>query len=171
MKKPVKIILALALLATFCLISVAAASTPDPHFYSVDKTSPVDPVKLGDSVVITATTDNPKVNRVEFKWWAPGSPLDGLADYSEVDITPADGFTSSHIVNKPGEWTMTANFTNVQASGEYKYIWSGDAVWTVTKDGNFFVVAEYPLIGAAGASIAMMFGLLVFKRKEIVNQL
>jgi hypothetical protein len=172
LKKPVKTILALALLAVFCLISVAAAT--DTNTYTLEKTSPTDPVHLGDTVVITAETSNNSpdsgVNTVVFSWWAPGSSLSDPADYTSTDSTPTDGFTSSYIVNTPGEWTIKATFGRTEVTG-VKPIWLSPITYNVNVRGNFFVVPEYPLIGAAGASLAMMFGLLVFKRKEIINLL
>ncbi len=170
-----KILLVLALLAlSTSLIAAATAITPvDTNTYTITKTSPggpSDPVNLGATVTMTAATSNDKVNTVIFTWYAPGNYPSGPYALNETDYTPSDGFTSSLTVDHQGEWTVVATFERTIVDGNsLKPIWEHPITKQVSVSGNFFVVPEYPLIGAAGASASIGLALLVFKRKQLSN--
>jgi hypothetical protein len=171
-KAKTKILMLLAMVALFaCLVSAATAQT-DTNTYAVTKTSPANPV-VGSTVVVTATTSNSKVNTVVFNWYAPGDYPSGPIAYTST-ATSSSGFTSSYVVTMLGQWTVTATFERWETvfGGQFqKLIWNNPAEMTVTVSGNFFVLPEYPLIGTAGIGVAMLLALLVFRRKQISNQL
>ena len=169
MKTKILIVLAMLVLSA-CLISTAMAIVPpDTNTYTIVKTAPggpTDPVPLGSTVVMSAATSNDKVNTVVFTWYAPGMYPAGPAALNVTDNTPDDGFTSSSAVDTKGEWTIVATFERTEVGGAVlKPIWQTNR--QVSVNGNVFVLPEYPLIGAAGVTVAMSLALLVFKRKQL----
>jgi hypothetical protein len=165
-----KILTAIALIALMaCMISTATAAVPP---YDVYKVSPADPVHLGDTVTLAATTSNSHVNTVVFKWYAPGDYPSGSAAFTSTDGSSADGFTSTNPdpIDKPGRWIVVATFEKMTSMG-LKPIEDDPVIYQVDVNGDFFVLPEYPLIGSAGVFVAMGLGLLFFKRKAIGNQL
>jgi hypothetical protein len=167
MKKSV--LTTLVLIVLFCS-SLALAHATDPNTYTITKTSPADPINPGSTVTMTAGTSNILVNTVVFEWYAPGDYPAGPIAYTSTDSTPSDGFTSSLSVSANGEWTVVATFGRVLL-GQDKIIYADPITWHFSVGNTFFVVPEYPLIGSAGVFIAMLLGLIVFKRKEISNQI
>jgi hypothetical protein len=162
----------LTLLATIAIVAyltaTAVAVPPAASIYDIQRTAPVGSVHLSDSVAMTATTDNSFVNTVVFTWIAPdGTPVD-----TQTDSTPSDGFTSSYVVNTVGQWTVTATFERIDSNGVLKPIVLTGMVYQI--DANppetFFVLPEYPVIGAVGIAVPMALALLVFKRKQQVTQ-
>lgn len=145
-----------------CLITTVAAAPPP---YAIERTSPAGSVVLADVVTMTATTTNSQVNQVEFVWYAP----DGSVVETHVDSTPADGFTSDFTVDKVGTWTITARFCRVEDGVSKPIVWSPLSYFVDADPKTFFVVPEYPLIGAAGIALPMALALLVFKRKQLTN--
>jgi hypothetical protein len=158
--KLLTLLAAIAIMA--CLISTAAAISPPT--YAIEKTAPSDPVNIGDTVTMTATTNNALVNTVVFTWYAPN----GTMVANVTDLTPSNGFTSDLKVDATGEWIVVATFENtILNGGELKPVWFNPITTQVRVGGDFFVVPEYPLMGAVGIAVPMALALLVFKRKEI----
>jgi hypothetical protein len=169
MKKNILTVITIIALSA-CLITIVTAT--DPNTYTLVKTSPVSTVNLGNTVVMTAQTNNTSVNTVVFLWYAPGNYPSGPVALNYTDNTPSNGYTSSLTVNQLGEWTVVATFEKTEVSGGVlKPIWTNPIIRHVNVNGSFFVLPEYPLIGSAGIFAAMLLSLLVIKRKEISNQL
>lgn len=175
MKAKTKILTLLAMVALFaCFVSTVAAQ--DTNSYTLVKTSPAVPdnqVPLGSTVVMTAETSNTAVNTVVFNWYAPGNYPNGPVAFTSTDSDGSDGFTSTYVVNSPGQWTVNCTFERWYTVGGgqvQKYIYD-ESVLTVTTLTNIFVLPEYPLIGTAGIGVAMLLALLVFRKKQISNQL
>jgi hypothetical protein len=142
-------LVALLTIVSLALLCGVASADPDPNTYTLTKTSPPNPAP-SDTVLMTAATSNTAVNKVVFKWYAPGVDLDGTPTYTSPDTTPADGYTSTYIVTSEGDWTVTATFSNSAGTP----IWVDTNTHTATKFvivGVVFPVPEYCL----GALLAL----------------
>jgi hypothetical protein len=115
---------------------------------------------------MTATTSNNKVNQVNFAWYAPGqTPGVNPPTFTSVDTTPADGFTSNQTISTKGIWTVDAAFSNSNGN----FVWNDAGTKTyrviILVEVTVNAVPELPIIGTAGAAIAMVGGLVYFKKK------
>jgi hypothetical protein len=102
-----------------------------------------------------ATTDDPSVTQVRFEWFF-GGPFGTKIGESIDTVAP---FEVSIVPDKPGDWYMLISFLNA----------NGNILHTESHLENFppdFVVPEFPLLGAAGAIIAMLLGFAYFKKRK-----
>lgn len=164
MRKMVMIPLVVLMFAmVMCFVGTVLAS--DSNTYSVVKTSP-STVMPGDPVLMTATTSNAAVDVVEWAWYAPGSYPAGPATYTSTDATPSDGFTSSEVLSTAGYWTIVATFKNSAGTPIYVDTPTGTLTYSVLVVVTVNVVPELPLIGTAGAAVAMVGGLVFIKKRK-----
>jgi hypothetical protein len=148
------LISAIAVLCVFAGVMTVYAKT---YAYGVTSNYHGKETPLGATVIVTATTDDPTVFAVTFLW------KNAAEEIKFTDVIPVSGGTaqSSHQPNSLGDWGVQALFQG--PSGKTKQ----DVNLVVAiRATSFNVVPEIPLIGTAGASIAMFAGLAVkMKRK------
>jgi len=141
-------------------------------------------VPLGASVIATAGTIDLTVYKIEFKWH---NATDGLI--YDVNVTVSGPLTTpavppnvpkqviwwagnntgiqylyaqdAEIPNSPGDWGVQAYFYapggNIQGQGS-------DIVQI--KATSFNVIPEIPILGTAGAAIAMLLGLGLYRKRK-----
>ena len=105
---------------------------------------------VGANVIVTATTDDPTITQVTFIW------RNGNGDLKFTDIVPVSGGTaqSSHQPDSIGDWGVQA--LSQGPGGKTK---EGISLVVEIRATSFNVIPEIPLLGTAGASIAMVTGL------------
>jgi hypothetical protein len=126
-------------------------------------------VPTGTEVTATAKTTDHHVDKVTFTWKNP----QGQTIWTDTVTVHPDGTyngktvysaSSTHTPTEHGNWTVEAQFQD-----EHNYI---IFTWTETvaiKTTQFFVVPEIPIIGTAGASIAMFAGLAIKTKRKPQN--
>ncbi len=134
------IVLALLVVAGLIAINIFPAASATSIFYSVE-ISP-DPADIGDTVTATATTNDPSVTDVRFRWFKPG--LDVIhKDFND----PEASFTDSITVDEIGDWGLKVFFKDE----------SGDILVKIaTFKVTFLVVPEFP--GGSLLAVAAIFG-------------
>jgi hypothetical protein len=116
-------------------------------------------VPSGADVVVTAMTTDAKVDHVIFVWKNPVDQIVWMDIESvEPNGTKYDGklvyyATSAHKPEALGDWGVQAIF--VDLDGIYRCILK---LFVSRRATSFNVVPEVPIIGTAGASIAMLLG-------------
>jgi hypothetical protein len=151
------LISAIAVLCVFAGVMTVYAKT---YAYSVTSNYHGKETPLGATVIVTATTDDPTVFAVTFLW------KNAAEEIKFTDVIPVSGGTaqSSHQPNSLGDWGVQALFQG--PSGKTKQ----DVNLVVAiRATSFNVVPEIPLIGTAGASIAMFAGLAVQMKRKPQN--
>jgi hypothetical protein len=124
-------------------------------------------VPPGTGVIATAKTTDHDVDQVTFTWINPA----GQTVWTETVPVQFDGTyygykkvysaTSTYTPEALGDWTVKALF--IDQSGHLHCCCTSEVARRAT---SFNVIPEIPLIGTAGASIAMFAGLAVkMKRK------
>lgn len=143
----------LALALVFSFVAVAYA----PSNYSVTSNYHGIDVPAGASVVVTASTTDATVYQVTFLWKNPG----GNTVWTDVvPINPDGTATSTHAPDEIGDWGVQALFQSPDGTTK-----QGVEEVIAIRATSFNVVPEVPLIGTAGASIAMLAG-LTYKMKR-----
>jgi hypothetical protein len=126
-------------------------------------------VPTGAAVTATAQTTNHYVDKVTFTWknptsqtiWTDTVPVHPDGTYNGKTVYSA---SSTHTPTEHGNWTVEAKFQDEHNSIIF--------TWTETvaiKTTQFFVVPEIPIIGTAGASIAMFAGLAIKMKRKPQN--
>src|SRR3990170_3554759 len=110
-------------------------------------------VQPGTNVVITAHTDENFAN-AKFTWKNQVGVVK-LEETIPFTGTPKTA-VSDFVVNDGGVWTVSVYSNNGQLIGTFEY----------TVKVGFNVIPELPIIGTAGASIAMLSGLAYRMRKK-----
>ncbi|MGD6808979.1 MAG: hypothetical protein ACQCN3_04700 [Candidatus Bathyarchaeia archaeon] len=162
-------IVILPLMLAFALLVSVSATAFAAYSYNVQVTSPVGQIMPGDTVTLVAISDDPApVSKVTFQWFEPTvyDPSTGVASgpaaYTETDTTPGDGFTSSNVVNTAGEWYVLATFYPITDTDPAPPVEVTKLTVVI-----FNVVPELPLLGTAGAAVAMVGGLVYFKKRNL----
>jgi hypothetical protein len=150
MKKYVAVtVLILFLLAGNC-ITLAKAYT-----YDSGQTTPSE---VGQLWGFLATTDDPAVTKVRFEWFYGGALGTPIPAWTVVDDSAP--FEGSIVPDKPGDWYVLISFLdkndNILHSDSHLENFKLDQV-----------IPEVPLLGAGGAIVAMLLGLVYFKRRKI----
>ncbi len=142
------IVLALLVVAGLITINIFPAASATGFFYSVEITP--DPADIGDTVTATATTSDPSVTDVRFRWFKPG--LDEIhKDFNDDDGAP---FTDSITVDEIGDWGLEVFFKDE----------SGDILVKIaTFKVTFLVVPEFPA-GSLLAVAAIFGGALLYSK-------
>ena len=118
-------------------------------------------VPSSSTVVVTAMTTDAVVDHVLFVWKNPAEQIiwvDIESVYSNGTTYEKDGkliyyANSSHIPNSIGDWGVKAIF--VDLNGIYR---CETKLIVARRATSFNVIPEIPLLGTAGASIAMLAG-------------
>ena len=162
----------------FSLATIAVVGAYTPKFYGdnlYDVTSNYHGIDVppGAQVVVTALTIDDRVDKVRFIWRnAAGQVIwDETVNVFENGTTYNDDGTprviryakSIHSPNTLGDWGVQAKFLDRQGWSRWTY-----TVRLATRATSFNVIPEIPVIGTAGASIAMLLG-LVYKAKRKKN--
>ncbi len=149
MKREIAVVLFLlsAIVASGAIIAAQA-------YYNVTSNI-ADPenVQPGTNIVITATTDE---NFASAKFtWKNQAGITKLEETAPFTGTTTKTAVSDFVVNDGGVWTVTVYSNNGRLIGTYEY----------NVKVGFNVVPEIPLLGTAGASIAMLAG-FAYKMKR-----
>jgi hypothetical protein len=156
-RKIISIFIVLSFALSLGFMAVALAQIDQT--YDVTKTSPVGAVGPLNTVVLTATTSDNKVDSVKFTWYAPGT-YGGTPAFESTDTDGSNGYTSSYTVDSLGQWRMIVTFYNSQ----------DQVLWTDTSTVQVFfqlnVVPEFAVLGTAGALIAMLGSFMYMKKRK-----
>jgi len=159
MGKPKSIVASIIVVALIC--SFAAIAYAQNTIYALTS-SPPSPVPAGTSVTVTAKTNDQRVTQVLFVWKDPTSQTrwqETVTVYQNGAFWYAN---STHTPDEHGTWTVEVNFALS------KELMHDTVTKTITVEGEdpFFPAPEIPLLGTAGAMIAMLLGLaFIAKRK------
>lgn len=160
MRKPKSIIASIVVVALIC--SFAAIAYAQNTIYELAST-PDSPIPHGAAVTFTAKTDDQRVTQVLFVWKDPTNQVkweDTVNVYQNDAYWYAD---STHTPDEHGAWTVEAYFNLISDEPTRCAV---TKTITVETEVTFFVVPEIPLLGTAGAMIAMLLGLaFIAKRK------
>jgi hypothetical protein len=127
-------------------------------------------VPLGDGVKVTGYTTDANVAKIRFSWYNPSGQkiwTDTVNVYTNTTKFGGKTVEYADSIHKPnvlGNWTVKSEF--LSASGS-TCCCSQQTI--KTKCLSFNVIPEAPLIGTAGASLAMLLGVVYFKRKALVS--
>jgi len=173
MRKSIILICALALLIVSSGAMIAYADVSETEgslasgYYVTTNWHGVD-VPIGAEVTATAKTTDSSIKEVRFEWLNPAGeivytetvPVQDTGDY--YNWKRVYFASSKYTPEELGDWAVKANFI------DHNFHFVYNCVTKVPKRAtSFFVVPEIPLIGTAGASIAMFAGLAVkMKRKH-----
>jgi hypothetical protein len=147
-------------LLTVAIVFGALAIVNAPPVYNYDVISNYHGVDtpLGANVVVTATTDDPTITQVTFLW------KNGAKEIKFTDVVPISG-GSAQSSNQPdsiGDWGVQAFFQGPDGTTK-----EGIELTVQIRATSFNVIPEIPIVGTAGASIAMLFGFACkIKRKR-----
>jgi hypothetical protein len=147
----------IVLLAMFASMSFACA-TPPPHYnYAVTSNYHGVNVPLGQTVVVTATTDDPTVTSVVFIWKNAAK-----IEQWRVEVTVVSGEAqSSGEPNSIGDWGVQALFRD--GTGQtIQYVTNVVAI----RATSFNVVPEVPILGTAGITFALVAALGVHVKRK-----
>ncbi|XHH10069.1 MAG: hypothetical protein ACFCUE_05405 [Candidatus Bathyarchaeia archaeon] len=150
MKKSALFPLSIVAIALICSLALSANAT-----YNVTSNVDADPenVMLGTNVVITATTDEDFTDAT-FTWTAPsGVKKTETVAFAGTPKTASSSFT----VDEYGVWKVTIFSSRGTVIGTIDYL----------VNVGFNVVPELPLLGTAGAAIAMIGGFVYFKKRNV----
>jgi hypothetical protein len=105
---------------------------------------------VGANVIVTATTSDSSITQVTFIW------RNGNGAVKFTDIVPISGGTaqSTHQPDSIGDWGVQALFQGPDGKTR-----EGVSLVVAIRATSFNVIPEIPLLGTAGASIAMVTGL------------
>lgn len=126
-------------------------------------------VPPGSNVIVTAMTTDNTVYQVTFLWKNPAGHT--VAAWTEVVTVYQDGSTygsmpisyaqSANSPVDPGDWGVQALFQSPDGTTKQQI----DEVIAI-RATSFFVIPEIPIIGTAGAAIAMLLGLGLFATRR-----
>ena len=161
-KKILLSILAIAFICSF--VGVANASA---YVYELTNNYAGTNVPLGATVVVTAKTNDPNSYKVVFTWLNPAHQFEliKVKDLQWDGSSYLDGkkvwvATSSCTVDVIGDWNVYAIFFDKFGNQCFSII-----IPVKIRHISFNVIPEIPIIGTAGASIAMIAG-FTFKMKR-----
>jgi hypothetical protein len=148
----------LAVLFAFSLIAVAYA-TPEYTYLVTSNYHGVD-TPLGADVTVTATTNDPTITQVTFLW------KDAAKNLRFTDVVPVvDGTAqSTHQPDSVGDWGVQALFQGPDGTTK-----EGVDLVMGIRATSFFVIPEIPLLGTAGASVAMILGLAYMMKRRTLK--
>jgi hypothetical protein len=123
---------------------------------------------IGANVIVTAKTTDSKAAYVQFIWKDPAGHIiwqENVTLSRNGETYKGKAVYSAQSTHQPtiiGDWGVQAKFftSNHNQCG---YIVD---TRLATRATSFNVVPELPIIGTAGAAVAMVFGLMLFKRKQ-----
>jgi hypothetical protein len=123
-------------------------------------------VPIGSEVVVTALTTDPAVAQVVLLWENPGGQIlwkdtvDVAPNGDTYNGDPVYSASAAHVPEDIGDWGVHALFID----DDGQTIWDIENIVAI-RSTSFNVIPEIPLIGTAGASIAMLLG-FTYKMKK-----
>ncbi len=145
----------LIVLFAFSLMAVVYA----PPTYTYEATSNYHGIDapLYANVIVTASTTDPSIFQVTFLW------KDAAENLKFTDVVPISGGSaqSTHQPDSMGDWGVQTLFQG--PDGKTK---EGVELVVKTRATSFNVIPEVPIIGTAGASMAMVLGLVYRMKKK-----
>jgi hypothetical protein len=145
----------LIVLFAFSLMAVVYA----PPTYTYEATSNYHGIDapLYANVIVTASTTDPSIFQVTFLW------KDAAENLKFTDVVPISGGSaqSTHQPDSMGDWGVQTLFQG--PDGKTK---EGVELVVKTRAKSFNVIPEVPIIGTAGASMAMVLGLVYRMKKK-----
>jgi hypothetical protein len=163
--------LVLLLIGSFAT-SVYAANTTGSlsSGYAVTSNYHGEDVPLGANVIVTSMTTDSRVDKVTFIW----KNAAGQVVFTETKPVFTNGTKfnsklvryaiSTYSPNTIGDWGVQVKFFDV-----YHFCRFTCTVRLATRATSFNVIPEIPIIGTAGASIAMLAGLTYKVRRKPQN--
>jgi hypothetical protein len=163
-------VLAVLLICSFATTAYAIGGTDaqliDNYNYQLTSNYP-STVPIGTSVTVTATTDNNVVTTVFFTWTNPANqnPINNESvsvsngdSINTGSVSASNGVSfSTYTLDALGNWTVAAIFVG---PGVEKSV-----TITMTVE-NINVIPEVPILGTAGALIAMIIGLVYMMKRK-----
>ena len=148
-------IVLIALLSS--LVAVANASS---YTYELTSNYPGPDIPLGATVTVTAKTNDPNAYKVLFTWLNPAEQPKLIETKTAISDGSFSVATSTLTLNQIGDWDVYAVFFDKFGNRCFSII-----IPVKIRHLSFNVIPEIPVIGTAGASIAMVLG-LSFKMKR-----
>jgi hypothetical protein len=144
------------LIALFAFSLMTVVHAPPTYTYEATSNYHGIDTPLYANVIVTASTTDPSIFQVTFLW------KDAAENIMFTDVVPISGGSaqSTHQPDSIGDWGVQTFFQG--PDGKTK---EGVELVIKTRATSFNVIPEIPLIGTAGASIAMIGG-LAFKLKR-----
>ena len=157
MEKPKSIVASILVVALIC--SFAAIAYAQNTICELTS-NPPSPVPAGATVTVTAKTNDQRATQFLFVWEDPT----GQTKWQEtVNVYQNGAFwyaDSTHTPDGQGRWTVKANLV-ISDGGMFDALTK-----TIKVESTPFHIPETPLLGTAGAMIAMLLGLaFIAKRK------
>lgn len=128
-------------------------------------------VPLGATVTVTATTNDPNAYKLVFMWLNPADKVEIIESEfltwdgsTYIDDLKALTATSELTLDKIGDWDVYAVFLDKFGKRCFSVI-----IPVKIRHATFNVIPEIPIIGTAGAAIAMVAG-LTYKVKRTPSQ-
>jgi hypothetical protein len=156
--KSILIVLSIMAIAS---MGMAMSVCAEPYDYHVTSNWHGIDTPLGANVIVTATTTDPTITQVTFIW---RNAADEVMWTHVVTMVGGSAESPAHSPNSPGDWGVQALFQG--PDGKTK---EGVELVVSTRATSFFVIPEIPIIGTAGASMAMFAGLAVKMRRKPKN--
>jgi FlaG/FlaF family flagellin (archaellin) len=163
MAKPNRILFSAIVVALLCSFAATAYA---PTFVFELTSNYSNPIPQGATVTITAKTDDTRADTVTFVWYNPASQpvwTDVMSMYQNGGFLYAE---STHTPDALGTWTVEATFTGVKMYGRGT---CRDYV-TIQRQIPLNFIPEVPILGTAGAVVAMALGLAYKKKRKTKNQ-
>jgi len=120
----------------------------------------IDTTPLGANVIVTATTTDTSIYQVTFLWKNAAENI----VWTDVVQVVGGSAQSTHQPNSGGDWGVQALFQGPDGKTKEQV-----ELVVAIKTTSFFVVPEVPIIGTAGASLAMFAGLAVKMKRKPQN--
>ena len=152
-------VLLLGILGTlFVFSSIAIVNANPVYTYNVTSNYHGIDTPLGATVIVTATTTDPTITQVTFLWKNAAKEM----EFTDVVTISGGSAQSSHQPDSMGDWGVQTLFQGPDGTTK-----QGIELTVKIRATSFNVIPEIPLLGAAGASIAMLFGFAYkMKRKQ-----
>ncbi len=150
----------LSILVIALISSLAAVVNASGYIYELSSNYPGSDVPLGAIVTVTAKTNDPNAYKVLFAWFNPAEHTE-LIEWKEMEQN--GGFrvaSSTYTLDEIGDWDVYAVFFDKFGNRCFSIV-----IPVKIRHTSFNVIPEVPVIGTAGASIAMILG-LAFKMKR-----
>jgi hypothetical protein len=154
-----KTALLLTTVLLLCSTFIVLANASDGYTYDLTSASG-NAAQPNQPFTVTATTNNLNVGKVNITWINPAGQTVFNETVTATTVGENKVATSTFTPNALGDWTVLAEFKDARNYIAFTY---SNTVKTRT---TFNVVPEVPLLGTAGVAIAMVAGLVFYKKKS-----
>lgn len=150
----------LSLLVILVICSVVGVANASSYIYELTSNYAGADVPFGATVVVTAKTNDPNAYKVVFTWLNPASQFELIEGKnvqwdgsSYIDGKKVWVASSACTVDVVGDWNVYAVFLDKFGNRCFSIV-----IPVKIRHTSFNVIPEIPVIGTAGASIAMLLG-------------